>query len=81
MKSGNAATSVVQWSIVSSRTPALTTAPIYDETVSLSGCDQLFIMVGIPARKSAAMAAAMATTPFWVANHAAVPANDMAPQA
>ena len=57
MKSGNAATSVVQCWIVSNRMPELSTAPIYDVTVSLSGLDQLFTMVGIPAKKSAAMAA------------------------
>ena len=37
-------------------------------------------MVGTPAKKSAAMAATMATTPFRVTNQAAVPASDMAPQ-
>ena len=59
----------------------LMTAPMYEWIVSVSGCVQLFINVGTPARKSAAMAAEMARTPFWVANHTMVPTTDMAPHA
>ena len=59
----------------------LITAPMYECTVSVSGCVQLFITVGIPARKSAAMAAEIARTPLRVTSHTTVPTTDIAPHA
>ena len=59
----------------------LTTAPMYVCTVSVCGWDQLFMSVGTPARKSAAMAAQMARTPLRVASQTAVPTTDIRPQA